>query len=201
MPKLFLDSQRNVHYTVIHLSARDGELDSTVFLIKFRGAEWLKHQGAQVGQDLPEGAFRVLFDHQWLYPNKGLTPPEASPSQPLPPHAQRPGLFLDQKAKVHFTVLQMPTRDGRLDSTVFLITPKGTQWLKKRDVGVGHELPDGAFRALFERRWLYADPDPLPSYTPASRHQDKTDDSGWDAGCVGLLFLIVVLFLVYVLVF
>ena len=158
MPRLLLDKQRNVHYTVVHLLASDGHADSTVFLIKFKGVEWLMEQGARVGQDLPDGTFPILFYRHWLYPNKGLTPPEASLSnRAFQTDAPRPKLVQDKDGTAHFTGLRLRRRDGRTDATVFVIRFKGAQWLERRKVRVGQELPDGVFRALYERGWLYPD--------------------------------------------
>lgn len=158
MPKLFLDTQRSTYYTVVHLPSYVGGFDTTVFLIKFRGMEWLTQQGARVGHDLPDGAFPTLFYRQWLYPNKGLNPPEASmPSGTTQLDAPRPKLVRDKDETAYFTGLRLRRRDGLTDPTVFLIKSKGMEWLGKRKVRVGQELPDGAFRTLFECGWLYTE--------------------------------------------
>lgn len=158
MPKFLVDKQRKVHYTVIHLVGSDGFADSTVFLIKFKGVEWLMQQGARIGDYLPDGAFPILFYRQWLYPNKGLTPPEALvSSQTFRQDAPRPKLVRDKDGTAHFTGLRLRRMDGGTDSTVFVIKFQGAEWLKKRNVNVGQNLPDGVFRTLFERGWLYPD--------------------------------------------
>jgi len=156
MPKLFLDVQRSLYFTVVHLPSESGGLDSTVFLIKYKGVEWLTQQGARVGQDIPDGAFPILFTRKWLYPNKGLNPPEASSSsRTFQPDAPRPKLIRDKDGTTHFTGLRLRRSDGRTDPTVCLIKLKGAEWLGRQRVYVGQELPDGAFRTLFERGWLY----------------------------------------------
>lgn len=166
-----------------------------------KGAEWITQQGARVGTELPEVAFEVLFERQWLYPNSGLTPPEAMPSQtevasaaPLQPHALRPKLSLDEEENVHYTVLRFPKHNGESESTVFLVRFKGVRWLAKQGVGVGKELPDGAFRMLFERRWLYSDSD-QDSQDPATteRKEQSSDGCGTNivTGVVAILIMLI----------
>ncbi len=64
MPRLYLDALNNIHYTVIHLETLDGRPDPVVFMIKFRGAEWLKAHDGVVGDPFPGWRIQNTFRQQ-----------------------------------------------------------------------------------------------------------------------------------------
>lgn len=161
-PKLFFDAQKQVHYTVFHLPGKKGLLDATVMLIKYRAVQWLREQGASIGEALPDGTFAELLEQGWVYPNSGLTPREASViyqltelDELLQPHVDAHLLVKGQERYGQHLILRWGRRIGAShDETALRIKAQGVKWLEKRGVQDRDELPVGAFRTLFERRWF-----------------------------------------------
>lgn len=199
MPNLYLDPLNNIHYTVVHLETRDGAQDPVVFMIKFRGVEWLKAHGGVIGGPLPTSAFETLFQNRWFYPNRGLAPPEARETS-LETLVKQPRLGKDDDS--HYLSLRLiNTATNTNDATIMLVKSNGVAWLQKRNVSVGDQLPSGALKRLFDQKWLYPEPTadaPKSSDRPNTKKESESGDA-MDSfyGCLGFILIVGALLLYF----